>query len=169
MRDLSAPCILVLGNQSHTASEQALIQTPVYLLVSTTMNGAITLWCLVKGDTSLFKVETTPEHDIADLKALIQEERKNGVLGRVDATDLVLWKVCTVRLRCNLWLMTWSWKVNIDMNESFEDTLNLLELKDGIEGVQRLSPAKRLSNVFVDTPEEEHLHIVVERPATGAF
>src|ERR1700721_2815592 len=54
MRDLSAPCILVLGNQSHTASEQALIQTPVYLLVSTTMNGAITLWCLVKGDTSLF-------------------------------------------------------------------------------------------------------------------
>src|ERR1700738_4856421 len=51
------------------------------------------------------------------------------------------------------------------MNMSFKDSLECLELKNGIGGVQMLMPQKRLSNIFPDALEYEHLHIVVERPA----
>ena len=53
----------------------------------------ITLWCTIEGDANLFFVEITSTSTVGHLKKLIQEERKNGVLGRVDATDLVLYKV----------------------------------------------------------------------------
>jgi hypothetical protein len=51
------------------------------------------LICLIEGESSLFRVKPTGGMDIIDLKALIKEEGKNGVLGSVDAKDLVLWKV----------------------------------------------------------------------------
>jgi hypothetical protein len=35
------------------------------------MPGMITLWCILKGDSSLFKVEIAPEKSVADLKELI--------------------------------------------------------------------------------------------------
>ena len=52
----------------------------------------ITLWCTIEGDANLFFVEITPTSTVAHLKKLIQE-RKNAMLGSVDATDLVLYKV----------------------------------------------------------------------------
>jgi Crinkler effector protein N-terminal domain len=51
------------------------------------------LICLITGESSLFKVRPTGRDDIMDLKELIKEEGKNGVLNSVDAKDLVLWKV----------------------------------------------------------------------------
>ena len=55
------------------------------------------------------------------------------------------------------------------MNQDVGDSLNRLELKNGVEGVRRLSLSKRLSKVFPDPQEDEYLHIVVERPGVGAF
>jgi len=54
-----------------------------------------TLVCLIAGESSLrlFKVNPTVSMDIMDLKGLIKEKRKNGVLSGVDAKDLTLWKV----------------------------------------------------------------------------
>ena len=49
--------------------------------------------CLIEGDSSPFKVKPTGSNDIIDLKKLIWEECKNGVLSSVDASDLTLWKV----------------------------------------------------------------------------
>jgi Crinkler effector protein N-terminal domain len=51
------------------------------------------LQCLIEGDSSLFKVKPTGSVDIMDLKDLIKEKCKNGVLSGVDASDLTLWKV----------------------------------------------------------------------------
>jgi len=47
------------------------------------------LQCLIEGESLLFKVKPTGSMYIADLKDLIKEKRKNGVL----AKDLTLWKV----------------------------------------------------------------------------
>jgi hypothetical protein len=58
----------------------------------TAMTEMITLWCNLKGDSSLFKVEIAPEQTVADLKDLIHAQAVgNGLLPL--AKDLVLWKV----------------------------------------------------------------------------
>jgi hypothetical protein len=53
----------------------------------------IALTCLIEGESSLFSVKPKEDINIMDLKELIKEEGINGVLGRVDAKDLILWKV----------------------------------------------------------------------------
>ena len=52
-----------------------------------------TLTCLIEGDSSLFQVNSTGDKNIFNLKKLIWEEGKRGVLSNVDAKDLTLWKV----------------------------------------------------------------------------
>jgi hypothetical protein len=51
------------------------------------------LRCLIEGESSLFMVKPTGSMDILELKYLIQEQGKNGVLSSVDATELVIWKL----------------------------------------------------------------------------
>lgn len=51
------------------------------------------LWCLIKNNSTAFRVTPLCKASIDELKGLIWEKRKNGVLRDVDATDLVLWKV----------------------------------------------------------------------------
>ena len=51
------------------------------------------LLCIIAGEPALFRVQTTGSMDIIDLKILIKENRKNGTLLNVDATDLAFWKV----------------------------------------------------------------------------
>jgi hypothetical protein len=58
----------------------------------TAMTEMITLWCNLKGDSSLFSVEIAPEQTVAFLKEFIWEKRKNGMFRGIDAADLVLWK-----------------------------------------------------------------------------
>jgi hypothetical protein len=55
------------------------------------------------------------------------------------------------------------------MNVDFEDSLNLLKLESDVQGVQKLKPQDRLSELFPDGPGDKHLHIAVESPTTGAF
>jgi hypothetical protein len=60
-------------------------------------------------------------------------------------------------------------QVNVNMNETLEDSLKHLELKDGVEGVQELkAPWDDISEVLSD-PLRKHLHIVVEHPPAGEF
>jgi hypothetical protein len=50
------------------------------------------------------------------------------------------------------------------MNVDFEGSLDILKLEGGLQGLQKLKPHNRLSKLFPDGPEDDHLHIVVERP-----
>ena len=54
---------------------------------------SLELWCLVKGDSEVFDVTPLRKTRITELKRLIWEMAKNGVLRGTDAKDLVLWKV----------------------------------------------------------------------------
>jgi crinkler effector protein len=50
------------------------------------------LWCPIEGDKTPFKVMIPINSDIYDLKEEIKKERSN-FLQKVDASDLILWKV----------------------------------------------------------------------------
>ena len=52
-----------------------------------------TFWCLVEGDDTPLPIACPITTPIGMLKKLIREERKNGLLRKVDAIDLTLWKV----------------------------------------------------------------------------
>jgi hypothetical protein len=54
------------------------------------------LVCLIAGESEVFKVKSTGNIDIMELKDLIRERGKNGVLSSVGAKDLTLWKVRTI-------------------------------------------------------------------------
>jgi hypothetical protein len=60
-------------------------------------------------------------------------------------------------------LATRLWKVNINMNKNFEDSLKCLKSKDGLEGIQELEAWDEISEIIPESPRK-HLHIVVERP-----
>ena len=67
---------------------------PFYLCNQSYMaNHPPALTCLIEGESLLFRVYPNTDIQILDLKSLIKKERINGVLGSVDATDLILWKV----------------------------------------------------------------------------
>jgi hypothetical protein len=51
------------------------------------------LICLIEGESSPFSVKPKEDIKVMDLKDLIHEKCKNGVLFGVDAADLLLWKV----------------------------------------------------------------------------
>jgi hypothetical protein len=57
------------------------------------MSDTTIFWCLVEGDNTVFPVTAPLTTPIYVLKDKIKEECKNGVLSRVDASDLTLWKV----------------------------------------------------------------------------
>ena len=54
----------------------------------------LTLWYLVERDATPFEVTAPVNANINRLKELVHEKRKNGVFSNVDASDLILWKVC---------------------------------------------------------------------------
>jgi hypothetical protein len=54
------------------------------------------LFCLIEGQSSVFKINPTGNMQIYDLQKLIKEENKNGVLNGVDSKDLILWKVMSL-------------------------------------------------------------------------
>ena len=58
-------------------------------------NANCVLWCLVNSKGTPFKIRVPINFDIGDMKELVKEKRKNGILRGIDATDLVLWKVST--------------------------------------------------------------------------
>jgi hypothetical protein len=55
-----------------------------------------TLWCLVEGDTTYFRIVTPPTTSIDELKELIKIKKENTLSLKVDASNLNLWKACYV-------------------------------------------------------------------------
>lgn len=50
------------------------------------------LWCFTKGDSTAFPVSALGKTSIGEVKDLVWEKGRNGVLSGTDAKDLVLWK-----------------------------------------------------------------------------
>jgi hypothetical protein len=57
-----------------------------------------------------------------------------------------------------------SWKVNFDLSVVDEEYLNNPKVNNGTHGVRILHAWQRLSKVITDVPEDEHLHVIVQRP-----
>ena len=113
-----------------------------------TMSGTLDLNCLVLGhDTSrIFPIEIAERKTVGALKDVIKDKKEHA-FRHVDADALLLWKV------------------SIPVNRSLTENLSKLDFVD--DG--SLLPVKRLSGVFSDQPEDEHLHIVVRVPPAGEY
>src|SRR3989337_639491 len=104
---------------------------------------SITLLCLVKGNTTAnaFPVDIEKNQLVGHLKEAIKE--KIDVPANFKAKDLKLWKK--------------------EIPDDQDDLLSNLTLNDGDE----LLATKKISKYFPDSPLEEHIHVLVEPPASA--
>jgi Crinkler effector protein N-terminal domain len=107
--------------------------------------------CLVLGEDSshIFTVKISDKETVSIFKDRIWK-KKWKTFDRVEPDSLVLWKV------------------SILDDDDFQSILDALELTENSEQLLRQSTVK-LSNVFQDEPEEEHIHIIVKPPPAGGF
>ena len=105
---------------------------------------SITLFCLVKGNTTAnaFEVYIEKDKSVSHLKKVIKAEKQNDFAG-IDADRLKLW--------------------NVKIPDDRDDLLSRLTLNDGDE----LLATKKISKYFPDSPLEEHIHVLVEPPASA--
>ena len=79
------------GQKKKSPIDQANIMPPAMA-----DNAIYMLWCMVSDEGIPFKIRfPSIDFDIGNLKELIKEKIKNGILDGIDATDLALWKVST--------------------------------------------------------------------------
>ena len=106
---------------------------------------SITLFCLVKGNTTAnaFEVDIEKDKSISKLKEAIKA-KKAPVFDNFPADELKLWKVT--------------------IPGDQDDQLRNLILQDSDE----LLAIRKISKYFPDSPLEEHIHVLVEPPETTA-
>jgi hypothetical protein len=129
------------------------------------------LWCLIDGDAQPFKIKVASNKDIDDLKDVIHFKRHNSSFRDVDATDLVLWKVCQLVLDASvkLSLEARSFRRIQQLEEQIPnipaDVLPQL-LRDFSTFAVRLNePAVKVSAIFPQQPSKDDIHIVIQIPA----
>ncbi|KAI0297393.1 hypothetical protein BC826DRAFT_165340 [Russula brevipes] len=101
------------------------------------------LWCLIEGKTP-FLVTALSTMPISVLKKVIKEENSN-LLQKVDAPNLILWKV----------------DVNID---TVGDKIRMGEYKPDVTGEQQLWNMAKLSTIWSEPPPDDHIHVFVDLP-----
>src|SRR5258705_41801 len=107
------------------------------------MSGTLDLNCLVLDDDAshIFPIEIAERKTVGALKDVIKV-KKRPAFDHVPADTLILWKV------------------SIPVNRNLTENLSKLDFIDE----NSLLPVKKLSKIFSDQPEDEHLHIVVRVP-----
>ena len=113
------------------------------------------LTCLIwpddKPDDHIEEVELDNNRTVMFLRKLIKDEYTPR-LDKVAASDLILWK-CSIPAD----------------DPNLKETLNAIHFDAadtyGDHGILPLKPYVKLVKVFVDDPAEEHIHIIVQRPA----
>ncbi|CAG8645371.1 6190_t:CDS:1, partial [Paraglomus occultum] len=113
------------------------------------MNDAITLMCLVFGETSdrAFSVDINKTATVGHLKDLIKLKKQNDFRD-IDADKLTLFRV----------------SISIDNDIDLDELETRMDINDETNGVQKLHPAKKISTAFPDEPAGEHIHIIVQPP-----
>ena len=115
------------------------------------MSDNITLFCLVHGEpiANAFAVDIDENMSISHLKKLIKSE-KAPEFDDIDANNLVLWKV--------------------NIHEDDETTIQHLLLNNGkANGIELMRPTWKISKYFLGGLTEEHIHVIVERPARKCY
>ncbi|RIA93164.1 hypothetical protein C1645_30336 [Glomus cerebriforme] len=102
---------------------------------------SITLFCLVKGNTSekAFSVKINRDEPISELKKAIKAEKQNDFAG-VDADRLKLWKK--------------------EIPDDQDDLLSNLTLNDGDE----LLATREIGDYWTEKPPKRHIHVIVKLP-----
>jgi hypothetical protein len=115
---------------------------------SVAVDHTLALNCLVLGDdpSHLFPVEIANTKTVGALKEEIWKKKENAFKG-VDADTLVLWKVSFA-------------DENLQQGLAKFDPANADELRRA---------ATRLNNVFPNQPQDQHLHMLIQRPPTREF
>ncbi|GBC09786.1 hypothetical protein RclHR1_00910036 [Rhizophagus clarus] len=105
----------------------------------------ITLFCLVKGNTtaSAFEVDIEKDKSISKLKEAIKAKNPQ-TFANVDAKDLKLWKV--------------------PISDDHDDQLWNLTLEDSDE----LLAINEIGDYWTEKPPKKHIHVIVEQPASTA-
>jgi Crinkler effector protein N-terminal domain len=105
--------------------------------------------CLVLGDdpSNVFTLKISDTESVAALKQEILKE-KPKTFKDVKADTLVIWKV------------------SIPDDDNFQKMLDEFE---PVEGLALQRPQTCLSSVFLNLPEDEHLHILIQRPCEYTY
>jgi hypothetical protein len=112
------------------------------------MSGTLDLNCFVLGHgaSHIFPIEIAENKTVGALRKAIKDEKEHA-FPHIDADNLILWQV------------------SIPVNRNLTENFSKLDFVD--DG--SLLPVKRLSGVFSDQPEDEHLHIVVRVSPAGGY
>jgi hypothetical protein len=104
--------------------------------------------CFVQGDDprNVSTVVIPKTKNVSALRQAIRKEKEHAFKG-FDADTLVLWKV------------------SIPSDSLVEQDPRIIDLDEN----QSLVPMNRLSKVFSDAPEKDHIHIVVRAPPAGEW
>jgi hypothetical protein len=125
------------------------------------------LFCLIEGDSSPFFVTITGRSPIADLKALVHQQAKNGVLRNVDAKDLILLKASSSeRPNRNLAAHVGFRQVDRDVAGFSDSSFVQLSYRAGEPGVSQLQAAQLVSKYWTERFVAHNLNIFVKLPAT---
>src|ERR1043165_6011095 len=102
---------------------------------------SITLFCLVKGNTTAnaFEVDIEKDKSISKLKEAIKAKKQNDFAG-VDADKLRLWKK--------------------EIPDDQDDLLSNLTLNDGDE----LLATREIGDYWTEKPPKRNIHVIVEPP-----
>src|SRR5947208_1024163 len=111
----------------------------------------IILNCLIEGDNpynNAFGIRIYKTKKVSELKQLIKNNQM-PFFDNVAAKDLKVWKV----------------DISYNPNEklSILDNKTYAVIKEQLGGVE-MHPILKIDTYFSDTPKEEHIHIIVERP-----
>jgi hypothetical protein len=111
----------------------------------------IILSCLVAGENpynNAFNVKINRQEAVNELRKAIKEEQPQTFVN-VDSKDLKLWKVDI--------------PLDSENEKSIAITKINVNIKDKLDGVELL-PLSKISKHFSTQPDDEHIHIIVQRP-----
>ncbi|KAF8273503.1 hypothetical protein EI94DRAFT_1795256 [Lactarius quietus] len=114
------------------------------------MSSTYTLWCLIDGDKTAFKVVIPIHSDIDDLKDSIKQKRSHH-LAKFDAADLILWK--------------------LNKPESIKPAATDIATRVQSHGynysrfaIELEDPSDKVLTIFANKPPDDCLHVFITLP-----
>ena len=115
------------------------------------MKEPIVLRCVTyrRSANNIFRVWIRKDDEVSDLKEVIKEKKQND-FANIDADRLTLWRV------------------SVPVDDNADAALAGLVLENSKErGIKELRPIDRISVIFPGNLAENHVHVIVQPPATG--
>ncbi|EGN98654.1 hypothetical protein SERLA73DRAFT_181211 [Serpula lacrymans var. lacrymans S7.3] len=122
----------------------------VWFIIVRAPSSYLTITCWIYGSDveSIFNVKISSSETVSNLRDVIKNVNTNK-LRNVDASDLDLYSIC------------------LPDDEQLEGTLSLWDDSEEKKLTRPLKGLDKISKVFSEPPKEDHLHIIVQNPATA--